>query len=129
MSDAHKEALAEGRTQSRVVRAYLEALEAHRPRPGRKRTEESVRRRLTAVEKELQSAETAFERLSLLQERIDLKNELETMSTGNGLAELEDAFVAVAKSYGERKGITHAVWTEVGVPSGVLKRAGITRRS
>ncbi len=128
MSDSHKEALAEGRTQGRVVRAYLEALEAHRPRPGRKRTEESVRRRLDAVERELPDA-SAFARLSLLQERIDLQQELETMAAGNGLSALEDEFVSVAKSYSERKGITYSVWTEVGVPAAVLKRAGMTRRS
>ena len=36
MSDAHKEALAEGREQGRAVRRYLEALEANKPRRGRK---------------------------------------------------------------------------------------------
>ena len=47
MSAAHKEALAEGREQSRVVRDYLDALEAHKPKRGRKRTTESVKKNLT----------------------------------------------------------------------------------
>jgi hypothetical protein len=42
MSDEHKAALAEGRNQGRAVRRYLEALDAHKPRRGRKRTTESM---------------------------------------------------------------------------------------
>lgn len=38
MSDEHKAALAEGRDQGRAVRRYLDALEQHRPKRGRKRT-------------------------------------------------------------------------------------------
>ena len=34
------------------------------------------------------------------------------------LAALENEFVAAAKGYGERKGITYAAWREVGVPGG-----------
>ena len=45
MTAAHKKALAVGREQGRVIRSYLEALEASRPKRGRKRTAESVRRR------------------------------------------------------------------------------------
>src|SRR5689334_9539098 len=37
MSDEHKAALAEGRAQGRAVRLYLEALEANKPKRGRKR--------------------------------------------------------------------------------------------
>jgi hypothetical protein len=46
LSEDHKAALAEGRAQGRAVRRYLEALEAHRPRRGRKRTVESMRKPL-----------------------------------------------------------------------------------
>ncbi len=46
MSDEHKAALAEGREQGGVVRRYLEALESHRPKRGRKRTPESIAKRL-----------------------------------------------------------------------------------
>ena len=47
MTDAHKQALAVGREQGRVIRGYLEALESTKPKRGRKRTPDSVRRRLT----------------------------------------------------------------------------------
>ena len=37
MTDAHKAALATGRTEGRVVREYLEALRANKPKRGRDR--------------------------------------------------------------------------------------------
>src|ERR687894_3275888 len=76
MSNQHKAALAEGRDQGRAVRRYLEALEAHRPRRGRKRTPESMKKRLIAVENELLTADP-LKRLHLIQERLDLQSALE----------------------------------------------------
>src|SRR5262249_6453626 len=99
MSDSHKEALAEGRNHERVVGRYLEALEANKPRRGRKRTVESVKKRLTTVGDELTDA-TGLTRLNLLQERRDLEVELATMQAGApDLSGLEKEFVKVAKSY------------------------------
>src|ERR1700730_18462311 len=49
MSDDHKAALAVGRTEGRVVRRYLDALEANKPKRGRKRTPDSIQRRLKAI--------------------------------------------------------------------------------
>jgi hypothetical protein len=43
------------------------------------------------------------------------------------MAELEAAFVDVAKSFSDRRGIVYASWRDVGVPGDVLKRAGIIR--
>jgi hypothetical protein len=43
------------------------------------------------------------------------------------LAEVENAFVAAAKGYGTRRGISFEVWREAGVSSEVLRKAGITR--
>ena len=45
------------------------------------------------------------------------------------LTALEAGFVAAAKSYSGRKGISYAAWRAVGVSPGVLKRAGISRSS
>ena len=53
MTDEHKAALAEGREQGRVVRRYLEALESHRPRRGRRRTPESIAKRIAAIDEQL----------------------------------------------------------------------------
>jgi DNA-binding phage protein len=43
------------------------------------------------------------------------------------ITEIEDAFVAAARGYGERKGISYQVWREAGVSAEVLKKAGIGR--
>jgi hypothetical protein len=129
MSDQHKAALAEGREQGRAVRRYLEALEQNRPKRGRKRTRDTVERRLAAVEEQLAAAEP-LGRLHLIQERIDLQDELANMNgDGVDLGALEDAFVEAAPAYGARRGITYSAWRAAGVPPAVLRRAGIGRSS
>ena len=126
MSDAHKAALATGRVEGKVVRDYLEALRANKPARGRKRTPESIGKRLVALEAELASAD-AVKELRLVQERIDLEAELATMGETVDISALEAEFVKVAKSYGERTGVSYAAWRAVGVAPGVLKAAGIGR--
>jgi hypothetical protein len=127
MTDAHKQALAVGREQGRTIRAYLEALETNRPKRGRKRTTESVKRRLATVNTELSSA-GGLSRVHLIQERIDLEAELEQLSGGGvDLSALEAGFVKVAADYGARKGISYTAWREAGVDAAVLKKAGIGR--
>ena len=128
MSNEHKAALAEGRNQSRSVRAYLDALETHKPKRGRKRTPESITRRLSQIEAELTSAEP-LKRVQLVQEQLDLTAEVEAMNAKVDLGALEDEFAAAAKGYSQRKGISYAAWRSVGVPPTVLKRAGISRSS
>jgi len=118
--------MAEGRTQGRAVRRYLEAMEAHRPKRGRKRTAESIKRRLAAIEADLPSADP-LRRLQLVQERMDLRGELDASEQKVDLSELEGDFVRDARPYGERKGISYAAWRELGVPAAVLKKAGIGR--
>jgi hypothetical protein len=126
VTDSHKAAMAQGRTESRAISAYLEALESHRPKRGRKRTPESIDKRLAAIDASLEAA-SPVKRLSLIQERIDLLQERESLQAKVDLTGLEDDFVSTAKSYGERKGISHAAWRELGVSAPILKRAGITR--
>jgi hypothetical protein len=128
MTDEHKAALAEGRAQGRSVKQYLEALEANKPKRGRKRTPESIQKRLDAIEADL-AASDGLKRLTLVQERIDLQEELERLTSDDvvDLSALEAEFVRVAKGYGERKGISYQAWREVGVTPAVLKQAGISR--
>lgn len=126
MTDEHKAALAAGRAEGRAVRAYLEALDQHRPKRGRKRTPDSVNARLAKIDTELVSADP-MARLSLVQERLDLLAELESLTTTVDLTALESDFVKSAKGYGERKGISYAAWREVGVSAATLKAAGISR--
>jgi uncharacterized protein YicC (UPF0701 family) len=126
MSDSHKAALAEGREQGRAVRRYLEALEAHRPKRGRKRTQESVERRLSAIDEKLNDADP-LTRLHLSQERMNLQAELSSTDNAVDLGALEEEFVVAASEYGKRKGITYAAWRQAGVDPGVLRKAGIKR--
>jgi hypothetical protein len=126
MTPEHKAALAEGRAQGRAIRDYLEALEAHKPKRGRKRTPDSIKKRLDRIEVELPDAEP-MKRLTLVQERLDLEAELEKAEGGVDLSELEKGFVANAKEYSARKGLTYSAWREVGVTPATLKAAGISR--
>ena len=126
MTDEHKAALAEGRSQGRAVRAYLEAIETHKPKRGRKRTTDSISKRLEAIEAELEEAD-ALKRLQLIQERINLEQEFESAQDTVDLDSLEEEFVRVAKGYASRKGISYAAFRELGVPASALKQAGISR--
>lgn len=126
MSASHKAALAEGREQGRAVRRYLEALEAHKPKRGRKRTTEGIERRLRVIEDKLVNADP-LSRLQLVQERMDLQAELAAGDNAVNLTELETAFVEAAGPYGKRKGITYAAWREARVDPSVLRAAGIGR--
>jgi hypothetical protein len=128
MTDEHKAALERGRAEGRVVRDYLEALRNSKPKRGRKRTPESIKSRLAKIETEIESA-TAIEELQLVQERRDLEQELESFGSAVDVRELEGAFVQVAKSYAERKGISYASWRDVGVSAATLTKAGIKRGS
>jgi hypothetical protein len=127
MTDEHKTALAQGRNHAKTVGRYLEALEANKPKRGRKRTSDSVQKRLGTVAGDLKEA-SGLQRLALLQERRNLEVELAGMQGGGpDLSALEKDFVKVAKTYAQRKGITYGAWREFGVSPEVLKKAGITR--
>ncbi|HZN15276.1 MAG TPA: hypothetical protein VFB78_13465 [Acidimicrobiales bacterium] len=126
MSASHKEALAAGREQGRAVRLYLEAIDANKPKRGRQRTPETIKKRLDDIEARIQSAD-ALTRLQLVQERINLQHELSTKSETVDLSAIEADFVKVAGDYGRRKGISYAAWREAGVDAAVLKQAGIGR--
>jgi hypothetical protein len=128
MSDTHKAALAVGRDEGRAVRRYLEALDAHKPRPGRKRTPDGVQRQLDETVEALAHS-SALDRVLLLQRRLDLESELKelTRQADTDLGELERAFVEALPGYSARKHLSYAAWREAGVPARVLRAAGIRR--
>jgi len=111
------------------VKAYLEGLESLTPKKrGRKRTPDSIKKRLAVIAESLPEA-SALNRLQLLQEKANLEAELAShsaASTGN-LDRARKGFVKVAKSYGARKGISYSTWRAAGVDAATLKDAGITR--
>lgn len=126
MSDEHKAALAKGRMEGRIVRDYLEGLRATKPKRGRKRTPDTIKKRLDIIETELASA-TPMDELLLIQERRDLTAELAAKSDTIDMEALEADFVEVAKSYSDSKSISYASWRDVGVSANTLKRSGISR--
>ena len=126
MSQAPKEALAVGREEGRAVRRYLEALEAHRPKRGRKRSQETIQKQLMQIDEKLETAD-ALTRVLLVQERMDLKTEAAVKGAQVDLVALEEDFIKAASNYSERKGISYAAWREAGVDAGVLKAAGLRR--
>ena len=121
----HKAAMIQGRTETRVVRQYLEAIESVRKPRGRRRSKEALQDKLNAIEEQLASAKP-IDRLHLSQDRIDLQKALEIAEQNVDLAELEEAFISIAASYGERKGLSYQAWREVGVEARVLHEAGIS---
>jgi hypothetical protein len=126
MSEDHKAALAKGREEGRIVRRYLEALESTKPRRGRKRTPDSIRKRLFAIDNSLATADP-LSRLHLIEERQRLEAELSHTGETVDLAALEKSFIKVARVYGERKGISYSAWRTVGVSASVLQQAKIPR--
>ncbi len=126
MSTAHKNALATGRREGRVIREYLEIVEATKPRRGRRRTPESIARRLSAINSELRSTDPVT-KVRLLQERLNLRTELAGMKTKAEVSAAEAKFVKVARSFSQRNDITYDAWREFGVSDAVLKKAGIVR--
>lgn len=126
MTKAHKQALAAGRAEGKIVRDYLEALKRTKPKRGRKRTPESIKRRLNTIKNEFENVD-AVTQLKYAQERLDLAIELADLTAKVDIAPLEKAFVKIAKGYGERNGITYSAWREIGVDATVLKKAGVTR--
>ena len=128
MTPQHKAALAEGRTEGRAVKSYLEALELNRPRRGRKRTPDSIKKRLAAID-------TQIDEGSALQ-RAAAGAGAHGPPTGARAARHQDrplgARIRVREDGGqvrERKGISYAAWRELGVSAEVLKKAGISRAS
>ena len=121
MTDAEKAEVA-------GVREYLKALEQNAPRPGRKRTPESVDRQIAAIDAQMAEA-TVTKRLDLIQQRMDLEAEKEALASAGtiDMTVLERNFVKHAAAYSNRRNISHAAWREVGVSSATLKAAGVRR--
>ena len=126
MTNAHKQALANGRAEGRIIREYLEIVEATKPRRGRKRTPESIAKRLSAITVEMKTADPVT-KVRLIQERLNLRSELAGMKSKSEVAAAEQKFVKVAKKFSDRNEISFDAWREVGVSPTVLKKAGINQ--
>ncbi len=114
------------RTETAIVRQYLKVLQEEKPRRGRRKTVESLQRRIDYIRANLADA-NPLTRVHLHQELIDCKKEIEQLKAKNKTSTLEKDFIQIAKSYSMRKSISYTAWRASGVPASVLKKAGITR--
>ncbi len=128
MSKEHKDALAEGRRQSRAIKAYLSTLQSKRP--GRPVTKDSLQGRLDRVSKQIAESKDPLDSVKLMQAKLDIEAQMARMGGSQTADELEKGFIEYAKGYSDRKGISYTAWRHVGVPASVLREAGIkeTRR-
>jgi hypothetical protein len=130
MSAEHKAAIAQGRRESKAIKAYLEAISAPKQR-GRPVTPEGLEARIGDLDRRIREESDPLSRLDLYQARIDAHGALDQLTASVDLDALEADFVQYAASYSTRKGITWPAWREAGVSAEVLRTAGIkrTRRS
>jgi len=130
MTQEHKDALAQGRRESKAIKAYLEALDAPKRR-GRPVTAESLQMKIADLDGKIRDESDPLRRVELIQARLDTEEALAGFEATENIDALEAGFVEYGNGYSERKGISYAAWREVGVSAPVLKQAGIkrTRRS
>jgi hypothetical protein len=106
-----------------VVRQYLSLIEVHPIRRGRRPSAERLQARIeelrTSVPKD------PVERLEQIQERIDLEAELGRLAALQDIASLEDQFVQALPAFLQVRNISYAALKEMGVPTVVLRRAGL----
>ena len=121
---AAQDARAATRSETRAVRRYLQLI-ASEPRGGAARARERLNGRLAKVDAALDVAED-IDRLVLLQERIDIRNQLHRLAAAADRERIEADFVAAAAGFGARKGISYEAWREFGVQAKVLSAAGIS---
>jgi hypothetical protein len=126
MSEEHKKALAKGRAQARAVRDYLEALERS-SKPGRRLSKDELQAKVDGLNEAIENEDDPAKRVELIQKRLDYEERLNEAEDATDPEELQRAFVAAAKEYSERKGITYTAWREAGVPAAVLREAGVPR--
>jgi hypothetical protein len=115
MADENRAVFAEDRNETTVVRAYLEALERERLQA------DGVGQRGSMRASDAHEAGAGLIGHSKRNGRSPGAFDTEVDSRA-----LEAEFVAVASSYGRRRGICYAAWRVVGVDPVVLGRAGIT---
>lgn len=124
LSAEHKRNLAQGKKEANAVKAYLEAVGTSKPRGAS--SSEGLKARLSRTEAALAQESNLLKRLDLTQKKFNLMDRLEAADDMD-MDALEKAFVGVAASYSNRKGIGYSAWRALGVPPNVLQSAGIAR--
>ncbi|MGB5564840.1 MAG: hypothetical protein WBN93_00755 [Acidimicrobiia bacterium] len=126
MSAEHKAAIAQGRRESKAIKAYLEAISVPKRR-GRPVTPESLEARIADLDQRIRNESDPLARVDLYQARLDTQETLDQLAETADIDALEAGFVEYAASYSTRKGITWPAWREAGVSAAVLRAAGVKR--
>jgi len=119
MVDENRAAFAAYRNETTVVKAYLEALE-------RERLQADAVRQRGSIEGCMRARDAHRAGAGWIGDSKLNGHSPGAFDTDVDLTALEAEFVAVASSYGRRRGICYAAWRVVGVDPAVLGRAGIT---
>lgn len=136
LTDAHLQALQEGRDAGRAVAHYLSLLARKTDSPrrrGRRRTLESVQRQLTAAEQQLAAGPRGgviaeLNLRALIHTLTAERRRMEQIQAVADFGEAEKGFVEVAGRYAKAKKIHYDVWRKMGVPAETLRAAGIVKR-
>jgi hypothetical protein len=114
-----QEGVADGRAMSATVNNYLIAIATPRKR-GQKVTMATLERRLAEARSRVNIV-TGVEKVVAAQAVRDLLKKLSQPKAANGIdaVSLEAAFVKIAKTFSENRGISYAVWRDAGVPAAV----------
>src|ERR1700680_16066 len=114
LSASHKRALAEGRTMSAAVDRYLAAVNTPKRR-GRKVSQDALVERLGAAQARAKSA-TGVKRVLAAQEIRDISSRISAMQSAGAtdIKALENAFVRIAKAFGDKRGIGYGAWRDAG---------------
>ncbi len=126
-SAATRSKMAQSQQARRAVSSYLDAL--HTPkRRGRPVSVADLQAKLRAAEATVASAK-GLARLDAIVKASELEQRVagSQRTDAHDMKALAGAFAKVAKTYGERKGITYGMWRRAGVPADVLAKAGIKR--
>jgi hypothetical protein len=117
----HLAALAQGRTEGRAIRDYLNALQNQG-----KKTRGRGPKPAAEIQAMIDATTDPVERLKLrpLLRTAALR---EAMTDDTDLEALEEGFVKYAGAYSKRFGLTYGDWRSEGVPASALKKAGISR--
>ena len=81
MTDEHRAAIAAGQTETSAVKDYLEALEAQRPRPGRRVSAKTLQARRIAIDAQIaEGGLKTMKRLELLHGRRDIDAQIAALA-------------------------------------------------
>lgn len=125
MSEQQKAAMANGRAESSAIKRYLEI---SRGKSGRPVTAASVGKQLERTRSKLAGTRDELTRLRLTADRMRLERDLKRLEKNESAPAMQAAraaFIANAKTYGERHGIPRAAWKAMGIDPATMAEAGL----